>query len=383
MCNSALIAWPGHAETELFLTKLAGRRQGASPLRVTLAVPPPLPDDAENRDGEGAPVSSELVLPGSILAEEPDAAPVDEDATVDELDVAALVQEAADAEAVLREEEKLIRPDDMPPIPLFSDLAPDELLALFRGVRMRGARAGENVLLEGDPGDAMLIIVQGSVRVLRKDKLGRDVPVATMGEGAVVGELALLSRSQRLATVRAETDCVFMELTRTDVDDVVARHPAVGAALDRFYKQRLLQNVLRGSPIFRALGAETHAELMAASTLRAAAPGDVMVKQGTPSGGLWLILRGRCEASARNADGSIQVFPDMREGDVFGEISLALGTTATATVTAAVPSVVFMLPAEAFDRLVRPNPQAASALKQLGEERLRRMGLEETLDLGP
>jgi cAMP-dependent protein kinase regulator len=173
-----------------------------------------------------------------------------------------------------------------------------------------------------------------------------------------------------------------MELSRDDVQAVIAQHPGVGAALDRFYKQRMMLNVLRGSPIFRALSDTTHDELLTASVLRTADKGELLVKQGAASGGLWLILRGRCEVASRTADGTIIGYPDMREGDVFGEISLALDAPATATVVAAAPSVLFMLPADAFNRVVRPNPQAAAALKGLGEVRLRRMGIDTALDLG-
>src|SRR5213076_3621312 len=95
----------------------------------------------------------------------------------------------------------------------------------------------------------MYAIVQGSVRVLRTLS-GEVREVARMGEGDFFGEMALIAGTPRLATVEAAEPAVLMVFTRERMDAVVAAHPMLGQALSRFYRERLVANLLRSSPLF-------------------------------------------------------------------------------------------------------------------------------------
>jgi cAMP-dependent protein kinase regulator len=342
-CRTALSVVPSHAPTLGLLANLVG--QGP----LTLTVPKSGPQDV-SEDSSG---SMELFLPGRrALVEDTLERPSQPVAT------APLVSVQVDR-ATLAD------------IPLFSGLSAADLERLFPLVSLRAMNAGDVLMTEGEPGDRMFILVQGMVQVVRGSGAAPQQVVAMLREGAVVGEMALLAHVPRLATVRAETDGVVMELSHADVTALVERHPTVARALETFVKQRVMLTVLLSSPLFRSLAQDTRAPLVARSTLRVAAAGDVLVQEGTHSGGLWLILRGRC-AVAASTSGPL---PELKEGDVFGEISLLRATPATATVTAVERSVLFLLPQDAFEALVRPNAEAQQALQALTEQRLGRLGV--------
>jgi CRP-like cAMP-binding protein len=71
-------------------------------------------------------------------------------------------------------------------------------------------------MAEGDEGDTMYVIVSGVARVSRK---GRKV--AALGAGDAVGELAVLGRAVRNATVDAETELQVAELSRRTLSKLI------------------------------------------------------------------------------------------------------------------------------------------------------------------
>lgn len=95
-------------------------------------------------------------------------------------------------------------------VPIFADLTADDLEELAAVVEERRVDAGKEVFREGDPGDAVYLIVKGSVVVFTGgDGTRPERVLSELGAGACIGEMAVLDASPRSATVRA------LERTRT------------------------------------------------------------------------------------------------------------------------------------------------------------------------
>lgn len=124
-------------------------------------------------------------------------------------------------------------------IPLFSDLRPDELSEIVKKLAVHKLPAGAVVIREGEKGDSFFVIIHGQVRVSKKDKDAQEVILATLGEDAFFGEIALLSGRPRIATVVTETETELLELTRRDLDEVKARYPRIESILKKFYEERM------------------------------------------------------------------------------------------------------------------------------------------------
>ncbi len=92
------------------------------------------------------------------------------------------------------------------------------------------------------------------------------------------------------------------------------------------------------------------------------APGDVLVHQGAPPAGLFFLESGRLTALLLRADLAPLRLRTMLPGTVVGEISLYLTGTATATVEANEPSVIWHLDPDEFATLGEVDPRAAAAL---------------------
>jgi CRP-like cAMP-binding protein len=98
---------------------------------------------------------------------------------------------------------------DMPLFKDFTDVELDEFLAISDPAVHR---AGDLIIRQGDEGECMYYIAQGTCSVLA-NREGHHVELARLGPGEVFGELAIFDKSPRSATVRAVTDCVVLSVS--------------------------------------------------------------------------------------------------------------------------------------------------------------------------
>ena len=109
---------------------------------------------------------------------------------------------------------------------MFSMCSKRELRTVADVVHLRQVPRGSRLLTEGEKGDRMFVILSGRARVSRN---GRKI--AALEAGDVVGELAMLSRAPRNATVDAETALDVAELGRTAFNRLVHAVPSFAQKL--------------------------------------------------------------------------------------------------------------------------------------------------------
>jgi flavin reductase (DIM6/NTAB) family NADH-FMN oxidoreductase RutF len=106
--------------------------------------------------------------------------------------------------------------------PIFQSLSPE----LQRTIVARGAEvtfdAGQAVVREGDPGDALFMILEGRAVVTRDER-----PLRELGEGDFFGEVAVLDGRARSADVVAETPLRCVAIPRDVLQGVLSGHPEV------------------------------------------------------------------------------------------------------------------------------------------------------------
>jgi CRP-like cAMP-binding protein len=261
---------------------------------------------------------------------------------------------------------------ELPRIPLFSDLSREAFVKLAERVVLHRVGPGAAVIEEGAPGASFFVIASGVVRVEKGGPGGKRVPLAKLGEGTFFGEMAILSGEPRAATVVAEEECELLEIRAEVLLDLAREHPQVVQSLARFYRRRLLANAMATSPIFRPFGRAERAELMGRFRTREAAAGAVVIQEGEPSDGLYVVLSGALEVWKRR-EGEPVLAARLAEGDVFGEMSCLRKGPASATVVAARRCVLLRLPRSAFDELVMTYPQILELVSELSDERQHRL----------
>jgi CRP-like cAMP-binding protein len=97
--------------------------------------------------------------------------------------------------------------------PLFEMLSPSELEMAAEMSRPRRLTAGQVVFEEGEVGDSLFVIAQGEVEVLSRNDSGEPRVLQTLTAPQFFGEMALVDKEERSATVRAKSDCQVLQLT--------------------------------------------------------------------------------------------------------------------------------------------------------------------------
>ena len=117
----------------------------------------------------------------------------------------------------------------------------EDLDAVLKSATVNEYATGEALFNEGDPGDSIHLIRSGSVTVSRKIG-GRDVVYAYLPAGNHVGEMALLTESDRSATVRATVATETIRLEAEPFKALMNRHPGLQKKLQAEAQTRLAQS---------------------------------------------------------------------------------------------------------------------------------------------
>lgn len=267
----------------------------------------------------------------------------------------------------------------LPPIPLLSELPADSFAAMLEALSLRRVRAGETVVAEGEPGDAFYVLARGEVRVSKHLAHGDIASLASLHDGAIFGEMALVSDAPRTATVTAVRDCDLLVFDRSALAGASRLSTALATALDKFTRERLLHNLLATAPLFRPLEPKQRFDLARRFTPHDMVAGTDVIREGERGRGLFVLLSG--EVDVWKVDGEEKVLlATLGAGEVFGEISLLKDAATSASVTAARDSTVLFLAREYFQRLVAAVPAIRAYVEGLSEGRL--MDTQQILDAG-
>jgi signal transduction histidine kinase len=122
--------------------------------------------------------------------------------------------------------------------PLFTGLADPDLERLAATAERQKLAPGELLIREGDPGDAMYVVVSGELEVTKRAG-ATEQPLARVGPGAIQGEIAALQGTERAASVRALTDVEVLRIPREGLLALLDSGPEAALALVRTVLERL------------------------------------------------------------------------------------------------------------------------------------------------
>jgi signal transduction histidine kinase len=140
-------------------------------------------------------------------------------------------------------------------VPLFAALADDDLEWIAGACETAELAAGEVVAAEGDDGDALFVIAVGELEVVKRSRT-TEVPIARLGPGEIVGEMAVLEGAPRNATIRAVEPSRVIRIGRDVVLELVRTRPSAAMSIIRTVTGRLrsTEALLRERDKLAALG---------------------------------------------------------------------------------------------------------------------------------
>ena len=107
-------------------------------------------------------------------------------------------------------------------VPLFADLDDRSIQAVAILAREQARKAGDVLMIEGEPGDEFYVIADGTVRI---EKGGRTL--RSMTAGGYLGEIALVEKRPRSATATCTSDVTLLALRQHEFDRLLQTMPAV------------------------------------------------------------------------------------------------------------------------------------------------------------
>ena len=132
-------------------------------------------------------------------------------------------------------------------IPMFDRIKSDDLILLARQMNFMDFQPGEVIFSEGDKGHFVCFVTEGSLAVLKKNKKGNNVEIASLGKGRSIGEMAIIDDFPRSATVRAKTNSTLLILTRKGFEQLLENHPHIGIKLLKGLARLLSMNMRKTS----------------------------------------------------------------------------------------------------------------------------------------
>jgi CRP/FNR family transcriptional regulator, cyclic AMP receptor protein len=114
---------------------------------------------------------------------------------------------------------------------LLRSVSADDLQAVAAASRLRTFRRGQVVFTAGDPGDALIVVVSGRVKVVVRSADGGELTLTIIQPGGVLGEISVADGGPRSADAETLEDCRLLLVPRETIQDIYARVPAVAQAL--------------------------------------------------------------------------------------------------------------------------------------------------------
>ena len=118
-------------------------------------------------------------------------------------------------------------------VPLFSELEAGDIADIMRLLRAQIVEPGSIVVRRGDPAHSMYFIAAGEIQIDLKDRS------VNLGVGHFFGEVAVLRRARRSATVTALTRANLLVLDGHDLHALMEREPRVAARMREVVRAKL------------------------------------------------------------------------------------------------------------------------------------------------
>ena len=114
---------------------------------------------------------------------------------------------------------------------LLENFSPAEVRLLAHFMNVYQAPAGVEIIREGEGGDFMLMIIEGKVEVVKRDKSNLPQVIAVVDAGKTLGEMSMIDGESRFATCASLEPTVLAVLDRENLARIIVEQPMLGAKI--------------------------------------------------------------------------------------------------------------------------------------------------------
>lgn len=275
----------------------------------------------------------------------------------------------------------------------FRGLGDDECDAVLGVLRAQRGNPGDTLFRQGDPGDALMIVLEGQLVARVRTQTGGEEEIARLGPGEVVGEMTFIDAEPRSATISTPAGATVLTFTRAALASLKKSAPRVAAAIQRNVlldvarrlrdagerlsdgaagampkslrgdvvppqrsARSLTPEQLRSIPALASYGAEDIDLLSYIAALRSFPAGSALVREGTEGDACFLIASGKVAVSRST---SAQALATLGPGSLVGQLALIDRAPRSATVIAQTETIALEVKASAFANLLSAHSPIA------------------------
>ena len=229
--------------------------------------------------------------------------------------------------------------------------------------------------LDGTGGGALYFVASGRLEIVQSltdgGAVGDQRVLATIVPGDVVSEMRAPTGDEGAVVLRAATEAHLVTLSKERFDRYLGGHPQISGRLrtilsPRFYHRELVRVL---GEMFGDLTEELLGDIEQRLAWRHVAREDVLVRQGEPAEGLFVVVSGRLRELAETGDGT-KVVHESVAGQVVGSTSVFSDSMQSTTVVAARDSMLLEFSREGFRELAGRYPKLHEWLARLLSIRL-------------
>ncbi|GMQ77801.1 MAG: Crp/Fnr family transcriptional regulator [Anaerolineae bacterium] len=112
-------------------------------------------------------------------------------------------------------------------IEIFKDLTESELAEMDRQITMSSSPPGKMFYMPEDSGEVLFLLKKGRVQLYRISPNGKKLVVATLGPGAIFGEMSLVGQGMHNTFAESVDECLLCVMSRADVERLMREKPMV------------------------------------------------------------------------------------------------------------------------------------------------------------
>lgn len=116
-------------------------------------------------------------------------------------------------------------------IPLFKNLGKNHFKHIYELLHNRSYQSNEYVFHQGDPGNALYIIVEGSIKIIQTSEKATEIELVELQSGDFLGELALIDDDIRSASAIASSNTKLAVIFQSDLNTYMKKYPLAGVEI--------------------------------------------------------------------------------------------------------------------------------------------------------
>ncbi|XP_067170826.1 patatin-like phospholipase domain-containing protein 6 isoform X6 [Apteryx mantelli] len=223
-------------------------------------------------------------------------------------------------------------------------------------VLLHHAKAGTIIARQGDQDVSLHFVLWGCLHVYQRmiDK-AEDVCLFLTQPGEMVGQLAVLTGEPLIFTIKANRDCTFLKISKSDFYEIMREQPSVVLSVAHTVAARM-------SPFVRQM--DFAIDWMAVEAGRA------LYRQGDKSDCTYIVLNGRLRSVIQKGSGKKELIGEYGRGDLIGVVEALTRQPRATTVHAVRDTELAKLPEGTLNNIKRRYPQVVTRLIHLLSQKI-------------